>query len=65
MYNINDEFRLVERDGLCAVCAHNRADDDPACAVADFDCTTCHARDCLCRTCRIEKNFDWRGNASK
>lgn len=58
--NINDQFLLVERECICAVCAHGSEIRFTACNEADLDCAAC-STDCPCRDCVENNNFSWRG----
>lgn len=63
--NINDDFRLAEREGLCRVCANMRfgANEDDPCKDFNFECKDCTA-ECPCKDCdRSSNHFNWRGNA--
>lgn len=53
---------LVEatRDGcVCTGCKHSTGIDD-ACEANDFDCNECKVM-CMCRTCKDNSNYEWRG----
>ena len=47
----------------CDVCKFsNEGSED--CDTYDFDCQKCQSRKCVCRTCRDESKWQWRGYAA-
>lgn len=44
----------------CDVCVSGH-EHDGECAKADYDCMTCKSATCLCRECRNESKWQWRG----
>lgn len=45
----------------CDVCLHK--DSGTSCERVDFDCAKCDYPVCVCRCCRDEDKWEWRGNA--
>jgi hypothetical protein len=45
----------------CDVCLHK--DSGTSCERVDFDCAECDDPVCVCRCCRDEDKWEWRGNA--
>lgn len=58
--NINEEFRTVERECICAVCAHASDIKFAACEAAELNCAECFT-DCPCKDCVDGQKFTWRG----
>lgn len=50
---------LKKADIECDFCVHNGK--DAPCEAADCDCSIC-TEDCVCKTCRDNSNWQWRGN---
>lgn len=50
---------IKHRDG-CEVCKHVKS-NDPFCMVYDCDCEFCTSELCVCRHCRDEDKWEWRG----
>ena len=44
----------------CDVCKFSREGEED-CTKYDFDCAKCQSRKCVCRTCRNESKWQWRG----
>ena len=45
----------------CDVCMHK--DSGTSCERVDFDCAECDDPVCICRCCRNNDKWEWRGNA--
>lgn len=50
---------IKKADVECDFCVHNIK--DAPCDAADCDCSIC-TEDCVCKTCRDNSNWQWRGN---
>lgn len=46
---------------FCDICLHK--DSGTSCERVDFDCAECDDPVCVCRCCRNEDKWEWRGNA--
>ena len=49
---------LKKVDMECDFCGHNQ--ENAPCDAADCDCSIC-TEDCVCKTCRDNSNWQWRG----
>lgn len=55
-----DDLTNAALEGMvCTGCKHSTGLDD-CCEEDDFDCTECQAP-CMCRTCKVNSNYEWRG----
>ena len=52
------DLKKSNAGSLCDVCAHSR--DNMPCADSDFMCEDC-PYDCMCKNCRGDSEFEWRG----
>lgn len=51
---------LLRCSDHCDICKHSR-DGVEDCPRYDWDCSVCQSNKCVCRTCRDEDKWEWRG----
>lgn len=61
MRSINDEFRLIEQECLCVVCAYASDVKFAACEDNGWNCSDCTVDECPCHVCHDCDKFEWRG----